>query len=209
MDGNQDDQHVFQQQDIPTKVCTPLGFNYDKNIDGSIAKLVESCNLVNIHKLQHGEVPATRNNGSFQIDFAFLSYSAIEFIPRCGVLDFNALFSSDHRTLFLGIDILRLLGYPVQGTVISFERDLKLTDPRLIEVYQASLLQQLINHNVASSIDSLYIVKTSAWLHIHELKFNKIDRDVECSMKCAVQTQNLRCFCFTPPNLASPYKIPA
>jgi hypothetical protein len=42
MDGNQYDLHVFQQQDIPTKVYTPLGFNYNKNIDGSIATLVES-----------------------------------------------------------------------------------------------------------------------------------------------------------------------
>jgi hypothetical protein len=39
MDGNQNDLHVFQQQDIPAKVCTPLGFNYDRNIDGSIATL--------------------------------------------------------------------------------------------------------------------------------------------------------------------------
>jgi hypothetical protein len=116
MDGNQDDLHVFQQQDIPTKVCTPLGFNYDKNIDGSIATLIESCNLVNIHKLKHCDVPATHNAGSLQIYFGFLSYADTEFIYKCGILDFNALFSSDHRALFIDIDILRLLGFPVQGT---------------------------------------------------------------------------------------------
>jgi hypothetical protein len=136
MDGNQDDLHAFQQQDIPTKVCSLLRFNYDKHIDGSTTTLIESCNLVNIHKLMHGDVPATHKSGSFQIDFAFLSYGAIEFIHRCGVLDFNALFSSDHRSLFLDIDILRLLWYPVQGKVKSLERDLKLNDPRLAEAYQ-------------------------------------------------------------------------
>jgi hypothetical protein len=109
MDGNQNDLHVFQQQDVPTKLCTPLGFNYDKNIDGSIATLVESCNLVSIHKLKHGDVPATYDAGSFQIDFVFLSYDATKFIHRCSVLEFNALFSSDHRSLFLDIDIFRLL----------------------------------------------------------------------------------------------------
>jgi hypothetical protein len=70
MDGNQDDLRVFQQQDIPNKVCTPLGFNYDKNIDGSIATLIESCNLINIHKLKHGYVPATHNAGSLQMTLA-------------------------------------------------------------------------------------------------------------------------------------------
>jgi hypothetical protein len=65
MDSNQDNLHVFQQQDIPTKVCTPLGFNYYKNIDGSIATLVMSCNQVNIHNIKHVDVPATHNAGSF------------------------------------------------------------------------------------------------------------------------------------------------
>jgi hypothetical protein len=180
MDGNQDDQHVFQQQDIPTKFCTP-----DNIIYGPIATLVESCNLVNIHKLKHREAPDTHNNGSSQIDFAFLSYGAIELIPRCGVLDFSALFPSDHHTLFLDIDIVRILGYPVQCTVMSLERYLKFNYPRIIEVYQASLLQQLTNHNVASCIDSLYIFETSASLPSHKLKFNQIDRDVKHSMKCA------------------------
>jgi hypothetical protein len=116
MDGNQDYLHFFQQQDIPNKACTQLDFNHDKNIDGSISTLVESCNLVNIHKLKHGDVPVTHNTGSLQIDLGFLSYAATEFIYRCGVLDFNTLFSSDHRVLFLDIDILWLLGYSVQGT---------------------------------------------------------------------------------------------
>jgi hypothetical protein len=160
MYGNQDDQHLFQQQDIPTRVFTPLGFNYKNNIDGSIATLVESCNLVNIHKIKHGEVPATHNTVSFQIDLAFISYGNIEFISMCGVLKFNTLFSSDHPTIFLDIDILCLIGYPVHDTVMFLERYYKINNPRLIEVYQASLIQQLINHNIASRIDSLYIVET-------------------------------------------------
>jgi hypothetical protein len=64
--------HVFQPQYIRNRVHTPLGFNYDKNIDGSIATLAESCNLINIHKLKHDNVPATYNAGSDQIDFIYL-----------------------------------------------------------------------------------------------------------------------------------------
>ena len=73
MDGNQNYQHVFLQQDIPNKTCTPLGFNYDKNIDGSIATLSLACNLVNVHKLRHGEVPPTHIDGSEQVDYAWVS----------------------------------------------------------------------------------------------------------------------------------------
>jgi hypothetical protein len=189
MDGNKDDLHVFQQQDIPTQVCTPLGFNYDTHIDGSIASLVEYCNLINIHKLKHGDVPATHNAGSHQIDLGFLSYGTSEFIHRCGVLDLNALFSSDHRALFLDIDILRLLGYPVQGTLKSLEREFKLNDPFLVEVYQSSLCKHLVTHNAASRIDSLIVIKVTAWLPAHQAKFNKIDKDIDRAMKCAANAR--------------------
>jgi hypothetical protein len=104
---------------------------------------------------------------------------------RCGILDFNSLFYSDHHPLFLNIDILRLLGYPVQGNVKFLERDLKLNDNMLVEVYQSSLFQQLLNHNAAARLDSLYLVNASAWLISHENKFNQIDRDVARDMTCA------------------------
>jgi hypothetical protein len=121
MDGNPVNLHVFQQQYIPTKVCTPLGFNYDRNIDGSIATLIEACNLINIHKLKCGDVPVTYNAGSLQTYFGFLSYAATEFIYKCGILELNALFSSDHRALFIDIYIIRLISFPVQGTQNSLE----------------------------------------------------------------------------------------
>jgi hypothetical protein len=158
LDSNQDDLHFFQQQDIMTKVCTPLGLNYDRKIYGSIATLLEACNLVNIHKLKHGDVPATHNTGSLQIDFGFLSYAATEFIYKCGILDFNALFSIDHRALFIDIDIFRLLGFLVQGTQKALERELKLHNPRLAEEYQSYLFKQLSNHIVDSRIDSLIYI---------------------------------------------------
>jgi hypothetical protein len=111
--GNKNDSHVFQPQDIRNRVHTPLVFNYDRNTDGSIATLAESCNLVNIHKLKHNNVTATHNAGSDQINFAYISYAATESVFRCEILDFNSLFYNDHCPLFLEIDILHLLGYPV------------------------------------------------------------------------------------------------
>jgi predicted SprT family Zn-dependent metalloprotease len=185
MDGNQNDSHVFQPQDISNLVHTPLGFNYDNNIDGSIATLAESCNIFNIHKLKHDNVPATHNAGSEQIDFIYISQAADVFSFHCGILDFRSLFYSEHRPLLLDIDILLLLGYPLQGTVKFIERDLKLNDPRLVEVYQSSLFQQLVNHSFAARVDALYLVNASDWLIYHDNKFNQIDREIERAMKYA------------------------
>jgi hypothetical protein len=107
---------------------------------------------------------------------------------KFGILDFNALLSSYHRDLFIGIDILRLLDFPVQGTQKALKRELQLHDPRLVEVYQSSLFKQLANHNVASRIDSLIVIEITAWLPSHEETFNKIDRDVERAMKCTANS---------------------
>jgi hypothetical protein len=111
MDRNKYYERVFREQDYNSKVCTPMGFHYDKNIDGYKANLVETCNLVNIHKLKYQNVPPTQSSGSTQIDFIFISSAATEFIFRCGILNVNTLFSSDHRPLYIDLYILRLLGY--------------------------------------------------------------------------------------------------
>jgi hypothetical protein len=127
----------------------------------------------------------TQASGSTQIDFMFMSSAAAEFVFRCGTLDFNTLFWSDHRLLYIDIDILRLLGYPVHGTIRAIECDLKLHDPRLIDAYQATSIQQLVNHNVGPMLDDLYTVDPYVWVSHHESRFNDIYRDVELAMHCA------------------------
>jgi hypothetical protein len=184
MDGNQDNIHVFHEQEYDGKCCTP-SFNYNKSIEGSISSMAESCNLVNIHKLEHVNTPPTQSSGSTQIDFIFVSAAAIEIIERCDILDYNTVFSSDHRPFYTDNDMHHLLGFPVQGTLRALPHDLKLNDPRLIDAYQATLIPQLINHNVGLRVDALYAVDPSIWDTHYETRFNAADRDVERAMKCA------------------------
>jgi hypothetical protein len=148
MDGNKDDLHVFRKQEYDGKCCTPLGFHYDKTIDGLIASMVEACDLVNIHNHKHVNTPPIQASASTQIDFILISSAAAKFIFRCGILDFNTLLWSHRRHLYINIDILRLLGYPVHGTIRAIEHELKLHDPHIIDAYQATLFQQLLKHNV-------------------------------------------------------------
>jgi hypothetical protein len=191
MDGNQDYLHVFREQEYDGKCCTPLGFHYEKTIDGSIASMVDACDLVNIHKHKHVHTPPTQTSGSTHIYFIFVSFTDAEFIIRCGILDFNTLLSSDHRPLYIDNDILRLLGYLVHETIRALECDLKLNDPRLIDAYQTKLIQQLLNHNFGPRVNAIYSVDPSSWAPHHESRFNAIYRDVERAMHCAAS--NYRC----------------
>jgi hypothetical protein len=73
MDVNESDSHSFRAPRVANRIITPLGFNYDERISGSISYMLEACDLVNIHTLQHGEAPPTHKQGSRQIDFMFIS----------------------------------------------------------------------------------------------------------------------------------------
>jgi hypothetical protein len=63
MDGNESDIQSFRTPSAPTSMTTLLGLNYDERISGSIADMLKSCDLVNIHNLQHGEAPPTHKQG--------------------------------------------------------------------------------------------------------------------------------------------------
>jgi hypothetical protein len=194
MDGNQDDMHIFREHKYDGKCCTSLGLHYDKTIDGSIASMVDTCDLVNTQKHKHVNTPPTQASGLTQIDLIFMSSAAAEFIFCCGILDFKTLFWSDHRPLYIDINIFHPLGYPVYGTIIAMERDLKLNDPRLINAYQATLIQQLLNRNVGPRIDALYTVDPSVWASHHESRCNVIARDVERTMHCAANNCRRKSF---------------
>jgi hypothetical protein len=169
VDGHQDDIHVFREQEYDGKFCTPLGFHYDKSIDVYIASMVDSCELVNIHKHTHTNTSQTQSSGSTQIDFIFVSAPAAEYIDHCGILDNNTIFSSDDIPLFIDIDILCILGYTGHEKIRALERNLKLNGPRLIDAYQATLIQQLLNKNMRPRVFPLYGVGPLAWAMCYEL----------------------------------------
>jgi hypothetical protein len=55
MDGNDLDNHSFIAPTDTARLTTPIGFNYNSRISGSISDMLEVCDFVNIHTLQHGE----------------------------------------------------------------------------------------------------------------------------------------------------------
>jgi hypothetical protein len=71
--------------------------------------MIEACDLVNTHTLQHGEASATHKKGSQQIDFNFLSRSLVIHVEDCGILPFDSMFPSDHIPLYVDFNIATLL----------------------------------------------------------------------------------------------------
>jgi hypothetical protein len=132
-----------------------MGFNYDSRISGSIAEMIEACDLVNINTLQHGEATATHTQGSQKIDFNFISRSLVIHVEECGILPFDSMFPSDHILLYVDFNIATLFGHPAIGTEKAAVRDLHLYNPHLIDAYEFTLCKQLENHNVELRVTTL------------------------------------------------------
>jgi hypothetical protein len=58
MDGNESENHLFRSPTVSNRITTPLGFNYDERISGSIADMLEAydpsisipSNMVRLHR---------------------------------------------------------------------------------------------------------------------------------------------------------------
>jgi hypothetical protein len=125
--------------------------------------MLEACDLVNIHTVQHDEAPPTHTQGPGQIDFMFISRRLVEHIKACGILPFSSIFAIGHRPLYVDFNIETLFGYPAFGTEISAIRDLQLYNPRLVDAFEDSLCKQLENHNVESRVTMLFQIKEQGW----------------------------------------------
>jgi hypothetical protein len=116
----------------------------------------------------------------------FISHSLAEHVKGCGILPFDSMFTSDHIPLYVAFNVAILFGHPTIGTEKEVLRDLQLDNPCLIDAYEATMCQQLKNDNVENRVTLLYDNKSSEWGNSEEKRFNKIDRDIERAMICAI-----------------------
>jgi hypothetical protein len=106
-------EHRFQPQGHKVAFKMDHGFQVDGKIDGSLRTLMENCGLVNIIAEKHGRgVPKTHIRGSKQIDFVCLMPRLAGFVVNCGLLEFDKLYKSDHRGIFIDIATKGVLGTP-------------------------------------------------------------------------------------------------
>jgi hypothetical protein len=74
------------------------------------------------------------------------------FIQAIGLLDFDVVFRTDHRTFFIENDIDGFFGSATETLPAQRLRQLQLEDPRLATEYMKSLHQKCIHHSVFRQI---------------------------------------------------------
>jgi hypothetical protein len=109
IDANEPIEHRVRAQNHDHKYKSDKGFHIDGSIDGSIATYIQNCGLSNILSKRHAEsgaeIPNTHLRVSKQIYFVLTTPVIALFIQYIGLLDFDVIFRTGHRTFFIDIYI--------------------------------------------------------------------------------------------------------
>jgi hypothetical protein len=187
IDANETLDHRFRSQNHDHKYKSDKGFHIDGSIDGSIATYTQNCGLSNILSERHAEsgadIPNTHLRGSKQIDFVLTTAGIAPFIQAIGLLDFDVIFRTDHRTFFIDIDMDGFFGSATETLPAQRLRQLQLEDPRVATEYRKVLHQQFIHHSVFRLIkEQSESSKSGEWNIAQESKYEVLDRDITRAM---------------------------
>jgi hypothetical protein len=109
------------------------------------------------------------------------------------MLNFDAMFDRDHRTLFLDIDYESLFGTELDNMAAPQFRKLQLDDPIIVEGYRKIVHKLFKNHNIYKRVQSISERgKKADWTMEDENLHEAIDRDITRSMLSEAKKRNLR-----------------
>jgi hypothetical protein len=107
--------------------------------------------LMDVHSEQ---VPNTHVRGSKKIDFALVTDGTRHCIKAVCLLD-ESIVKSDHRAVFLDLDLLLLFGRSLERLERSQFRNLKLDDPQISDRYRKLLHKQFEYHNINERVQNI------------------------------------------------------
>ena len=115
-----------------------------------IRNVITKHGLTDIHRLNHGEHDPqewnTYNRGSKKIDFIFGTTGVVEWTTRCGIEEFNARIQSDHRGLWIDVDLEAILGGKIPDLTPPQQRGVTGKDPKTTRKFRRELRKYLVDH---------------------------------------------------------------
>jgi hypothetical protein len=121
-----------------------------QHFNNDFTKWVRESGLVDIHVHRHGTEgePATHTRGSSRIDYMLISHDLIDYVSAAGILPFKTFTKSDHRALFMDIDLEAYLGGRPSDTALATRRGLSSNDPRAVRKYRSELEKFLLKSQI-------------------------------------------------------------
>jgi hypothetical protein len=155
LDANQEEYQPYRPQDHDACFKTKGSFQVDGSIDGSLRSFMANCGLTNaLTDIHSDQVPNTHVRGSKQIDFALVTDGIRPCIKAVGLFD-ESILKSDHRAMFIDLDLSLLFGTSLERLERPQFRNLKLDDPRISDSYRKLLHKQFECHSIYDRVQKI------------------------------------------------------
>ena len=163
---------------------TPLNFTLEKPIpikghDGTLATLLHTCGLRDPLTIQHTEhpPPPTYNRGKDRIDYIFVSAGLLPAVQRTGIFPYDHIFISDHRPCFIDFDSGILFQDGTPPIAPHIYRGLQTFDPRLVALYEKTIMKQVKYHKLDEKISTLLEkAETTTWDANDTRSYESVDK---------------------------------
>jgi hypothetical protein len=145
---------IHDLQDKGHSLLLMLDANATDSSDSQFSDFIASCSLHDLHS--DDPAPSTYiGSATRRIDFMFGCSTVSQHLQRSGTLSYHEGPQSDHRSLFVDLD-LAFLQVPEDSIPPNLQRALHTGNPELVEAYNASLLQYYTAHRMAERINELH-----------------------------------------------------
>jgi hypothetical protein len=128
-----------------------------RDTQSDLTKWVRRLELTDIIAHRHGMdgEPETHIRGTERIDHIFLTQDISDFVTATGILGYNDLIQSDHRPLYVDMDLAAFLGGDPSPLENGVSRGIMSSDPRAVRLYREQLLKCLEEEKLVEQLDNL------------------------------------------------------
>jgi hypothetical protein len=115
---------------------------------------------------------------SKKIDYIFGSSRVKENCTRAGILPFGVGYQSDHRALFVNIDIEKILQSKTNAIDSVTARKLQQATPKERKIFLETAYYHFNNHNVYDRLNRLVTTPHEEWTTEHTREYEKCDKEM-------------------------------
>jgi hypothetical protein len=182
---------------------------------GGLTSVIGKAGLVDLvqHRHPHDDAVNTHARGSKQIDYIFATKGVSIVCNRAGILPFGVGYMSDHRALFIKVNMNELLSTRVQPIDAITARKLIQATPRERTIFLEAVNDHWSNQNLYERLQKLTAVPQQNWSDNDGEEFEKCDEQLIKGMISAeTKTKKLPTIAWSPifakaVNLKSFWKI--
>jgi hypothetical protein len=170
---------------------------------GKFSKWVYRIGLCDIMVQRHGteNEPATFIGGSKRIDYILMTEKLTEYVTATGVLEEIEFHESDHRALYVDMDLESFFGGSPSPMESSANRGLVSSDPRAVKTYREKLEKKMEEGDIERKLDELLErIKAQGFLTIQSGdELDALDKAfTEMKLWCEKECKKAKSFPWSP-----------